>query len=302
MRHMSSPLALPAPLRVDGALASKLRAAVLDAYPDPVSGQLVELAVALAVYVTHHLPPEPPRVVGVSGAQGSGKSTLCAYLGAALAALGYRAASLSIDDLYLTHAERRHLARDVHPLLATRGVPGTHDVALGLGVMDAIAARSEVELPRFDKGHDDRTARGERVRDVDYLLFEGWCVGVSAQTDDALATPINRLEREHDPNGRWRRYVNEKIATYQPLFARLDLLVWLAAPGMEAVMRWRRRQEHELPPAQRMSDSELERFVQHYERLTRHMLRTLESRADITVALAPDHSLGPITLRSDTIQ
>ncbi len=299
---MSVRLSLPAPLEVDDALASRLRDAVLDVHQNPASGEVVELAIALGVYFIRNVAPPPPRIVGIAGAQGSGKSTLCSFLTTALAALGFRAATLSIDDLYLTRAERRRLAVAVHPLLATRGVPGTHDVAIGIGVLDDIAARREVTLPRFDKGRDDRQPRGERVTDVDYLLFEGWCVGVSPQASDALATPVNELERVEDPDGGWRRYVNEKIGDYQPLFERLDLLVWLEVPGMEAVTRWRGQQEHALPPAQRMSDTDLARFVQHYERLTRHMLETMGARADIKVALEPDHSLGEVTLRSETVQ
>lgn len=299
---MSASPSLPAPLAVDDALAVRLRGAVLDAHPSAVSGEVVELAIALGVYLTRKLASPPPRIVGIAGAQGSGKSTLCAMLTTTLSALGFRAATLSIDDLYLTRAERRRLAATVHPLLATRGVPGTHDVAMGLEVMDAVAARREVDLPRFDKGRDDRRPRGERVDDVDYLLFEGWCVGVSPQASDALATPVNALEREEDPDGKWRRYVNDRIGDYQPLFDRLDLLVWLEVPGMEAVTRWRSQQEQELPPEQRMSDADLGRFVQHYERLTRHMLQSMDVRADVKVVLEPDHSLGEVTLRSESIQ
>src|SRR5688500_9764536 len=72
-------------------------------------------------------------LVGVSGCQGSGKSTLASLLVLLLKEMmGLNAINLSIDDFYLTRAEREMLARTVHPLLATRGVPGTHDVDLAL--------------------------------------------------------------------------------------------------------------------------------------------------------------------------
>lgn len=299
---MPTPLALPAALRVDPGVAESLRDTLLGAHPDPRRQEFLELAIALGDYLVRKLPPTRPRFIGIAGAQGSGKSTLCSYLASAISALGHGSATLSIDDLYLTRAERARLATEVHPLLATRGVPGTHDIALGQRVIDDIAARRTAVLPRFDKGRDDRRGSGERVRDVDYLLFEGWCVGVLPQQSEALVGPVNALERREDADGRWRRYVNERISDYQPLFERLDLLIWLAVPDMESVKRWRGEQEQELPESQRMSDADLLRFVQHYERLTRHMLETMAPRADITISLDRDHSIGHVEMRSETIQ
>ncbi|MET0292391.1 MAG: kinase, partial [Steroidobacteraceae bacterium] len=100
-----------------------------------------------------------PLVVGICGAQGSGKSTLTAALSAQLGAAGLRVAGLSLDDLYLTRAERQRLSRTVHPLLATRGVPGTHDVALGTSTFARLGEGGAVALPSFDKGVDDRRPR-----------------------------------------------------------------------------------------------------------------------------------------------
>ena len=48
---------------------------------------------------------------------------------------GLRAAILSLDDIYLSGADRLQRANTIHPLLATRGVPGTHDVGLGLQLL-----------------------------------------------------------------------------------------------------------------------------------------------------------------------
>jgi D-glycerate 3-kinase len=232
-----------------------------------------------------------PLVVGLCGAQGSGKSTLAAELAARIG----HTVVLSLDDLYLTRAARIELACAVHPLLRTRGVPGTHDVGLGLRVFDALDRGLDAPLPRFDKASDDRVA-GEHWRiargDTQVLLLEGWCVGARPQTVAALSEPVNALEREEDADGRWRRYVNAALAgDYQRLFARLDRLVLLAAPGFSIVRDWRTQQERALRAVAGadatgvMDDAELVRFIAHYERLTRHVLAEMPGRADLTIRL-----------------
>ena len=236
----------------------------------------------------------PGFVVGLCGTQASGKSTLTAVLRAMLEDRGLVVASLSLDDLYLTHAERQGLAREIHPLLATRGVPGTHDVELGLTVLDGLARPGETQLPAFDKAADDRRPDGVPVAGpVDVILFEGWCVGAVAQAD--VAAPINALERERDPDGRWRTFVNAALAgPYQALFARIDLLVLLKAPSFEVVLVWRQEQEAKLRARlvreggdlkRAMTDEQVADFIAHYERLTRHILAEMPGRADMVVEL-----------------
>jgi D-glycerate 3-kinase len=243
----------------------------------------------------------PAFVVGICGPQGSGKSTTVGVLAALLEARGLKVAVLSLDDLYLPRADREALARDVHPLLRTRGVPGTHDVALGLAVLDGLAGEGETALPRFDKASDDR-APAETwpvvAGPVDVVLFEGWCVGARPEPPEALAAPVNALERERDPDGVWRAYVNAALAgPYRALFARLDLLVLFTAPDFETVLAWRREQETKLrrrlaeagQGAERaMSDEEVAVFIQHYERLSRHIAREMPARADLVLALDAD--------------
>ncbi|KPF71433.1 hypothetical protein IP88_10855 [alpha proteobacterium AAP81b] len=234
-----------------------------------------------------------PVLVGVSGAQGSGKSTLCRQLAAALGADGLAAAVLSLDDLYLPRAARLRLAAEVHPLLATRGVPGSHDVALGETVIAALlGGDGPVSVPRFDKAADDRAAVAEWVAaPIDVLLFEGWCVGATPQAATALVAPVNALEAEEDRDGRWRRHVNAALGAYAALWDRLDLLIELRAPGFEIVARWRGEQEAVLG-ARAMPPAALARFLAHYERLTRHMLAGGVARrgqpADIVLALDDD--------------
>ena len=246
-----------------------------------------------------------PLVVGICGSQGSGKTTLTGVLASELAGRGYRVASLSLDDLYLTRASRVALAATVHPLLATRGVPGTHDVDLGLGLFDSLGEPGHARLPCFDKACDDRCSEERWTTietPVDIFLFEGWCVGAVAQSPDALLEPINSIEQCEDPHGVWRRYVNEQLATrYAHLFSRIDLLILLAAPGFEVVQDWRWEQEEELrrrllaangDVSSLMGRGELERFISLYERITRHILLEMPQRADVLVKLDRERNMS----------
>lgn len=247
-----------------------------------------------------------PFVVGLCGSQGSGKSTLSHRWQQALTARGLRTVTLSLDDVYLTRAQRQALARRVHPLFLTRGVPGTHDVPLTLHTIEALGGQGEAVVPRFDKARDDRHPASEWSRidaPVQVILFEGWCIGAVPQPDAALATPINDLERNEDPDGTWRRAVNAALAAeYRVLFGRLDLLVLLAAPGFDVVFGWRRQQEdalrasHAGTASRVMNDAELARFIQHYERLTRHILAEMPSRADVVIELGARREVLAVSL------
>jgi len=243
-------------------------------------------------------------VAGICGSQASGKSTLSAALVRRAADEGVPAVSLSLDDIYLTRAEREELARTVHPLLRTRGVPGTHDVALGLQVIAALERGEAALLPRFDKGTDDRapqSAWDHAPANTRLLIFEGWCTGAEPQDEAALAEPVNALERDEDPDGSWRTHANRALAgEYRALFGRLDLLILLAAPGFETVYGWRCQQEqvlHQRGAPQAMSDEAIARFIAHYERLTRHILSEMPARADMVAWLAEDRSAVRIDLR-----
>jgi D-glycerate 3-kinase len=238
-------------------------------------------------------------VTGISGAQGSGKSTLAQLLVAADELAGASAAGCSLDDFYLTHEERGTLGRNVHPLLATRGVPGTHDVRLAADTLDGLARAQTTRIPVFDKGRDDRLpldAWKAVAGPVSRVVFEGWCLGATPQLAESLATPVNELEAGEDADGRWRAYVNRALADdYQALWGRVDYLVYLQVPDFAAVRRWRTEQEKRLPKAQQMDDVTLHRFLAHYERLTGWMLETLPRRADLVVKLDPDHTVASIS-------
>ncbi len=233
----------------------------------------------------------PPLVVGLCGPQGAGKSTIAA----AIAARGGRVAVLSLDDLYLSPAARARLAVEVHPLLATRGVPGTHDVALGVDVLAKLVAGERVAVPRFDKATDAPrpVADWPVVGRTDVVLFEGWCVGATAQTAGDLVAPVNALERDADADGRWRRFVNAQLAgPYRALFAPLDRLILLRPPDFATVVRW--RQAAERAGANAMALAEVARFVAHFERLSRHVDAEMPGRADLVVSLGPDRSVAAV--------
>lgn len=236
-----------------------------------------------------------PLLVGLWGLQGSGKSTLAAQLVGAANARGIDALAVSIDDFYFARRERLRLARHVHPLLATRGVPGTHDLPLLHATLAALARATPVEpacVPRFDKGRDTRQPRSRwRVltRPPRLIVLEGWCVGVPPQGEAALVRPINALEREDDRDGCWRRHVDRQLGgDYSRLWRQLHLLVALQAPSFAVVERWRGEQEQCLRrrhAPQAMDAAALTRFIAHYERLSRHALRMLPPRADWIVTL-----------------
>ena len=242
-------------------------------------------------------------VLGINGAQGTGKSTLAQLISEYLTRQhGRQIVILSIDDIYLTREERKSLSRSVHPLLSTRGVPGTHDVALGLSVIERLRSLRQdetISIPRFDKSRDDRHAPCDwsiTTGPVDLVIFEGWCVGSQATTHADLQEPMNALESSADADGRWRTYVNDALRTdYAQLFAALDGLLFLQVPDFDAVYRWRLEQEHKLRQSAKeeanavMSDEQVAQFIQFYERITRNNITAMPAMANAIIRLGNDH-------------
>ncbi|MEP6483511.1 MAG: kinase [Rudaea sp.] len=247
------------------------------------------------------------HVVALSGLQGSGKSTLAAQVVAAARAEGIDAVTLSIDDFYFGSAARMRLARTIHPLLITRGVPGTHDVALALRTLDALRDASPANparLPRFDKGLDTRVAPS-RWRSVSrpprLVVFEGWCVGVPPQKSMELKRPLNALERDDDAHAIWRTWVNDRLSgDYQKLWRRFDRLAMLQAPSFAIVSQWRDEQERALRERgaiRALSPAALRRFLMHYERLSRQALKRLPALADLRIVLDRRRRVRRIVVR-----
>lgn len=257
----------------------------------------------LATWVKSRHHPGEALFIGINGAQGAGKSTLAAFLQLALeAGAGWRVVVLSLDDFYLTRAERKVLGEKVHPLLETRGVPGTHDLRMLADCVERLKkldSETPLALPRFDKSRDDRTALDiwpVKTGPIELIILEGWCVGSPPQPGDDLLEPINSLEREEDRSAEWRRYVNRQLEkTYADLFAQLDALIFLQVPDFDAVYPWRLKQEQKLAAVTAhhatgtMDRVQLARFIQHYERLTRANLATLSETADVVLELDENH-------------
>ncbi|MEE4280975.1 MAG: hypothetical protein V2I41_03460 [Pseudomonadales bacterium] len=236
------------------------------------------------------------RVIAISGSQGSGKSTLAQSLQDTLIAAGQQAAAVSIDDFYLTRKARLELAEQVHPLLRTRGVPGTHDWQwLHRTLDDVHRGQTHLRVPTFDKGMDDRVA--ERELNAEVLVFEGWCLGVKAQPEAALRTPCNALERDEDAEGKWRTWVNEQLHHhYESLWQKVDLWVHLRVPGFAQVHAWRSQQEQQIPPAQRMGADQIARFIAHYERLTKALWQQTPATPGFVLALDERHRVTDVTV------
>lgn len=250
-----------------------------------------------------------PVIIGINGSQGSGKSTLCKILSTLLEnGFNKKVVSLSIDDLYKTRAQRQVLAESIHPLLKTRGVPGTHDIALGIHVLEKLKNNAPVKIPAFDKSTDDRCAEKEWLNiqhNADVILFEGWCVGSIPEEPSQLNSAINSLEEKEDADSRWRQYVNLQLATdYQRLFGLLDRLVMLQIPDFNNVFEWRTLQEEKLKNHANnsannnlLSADDLNRFIMHFERITRHTLSEMPERADVALALGDDHQIDQIFIK-----
>jgi D-glycerate 3-kinase len=220
------------------------------------------------------LHPDRPVLIGVAGAQGSGKTTACQLLEMSNRP---RFANFSIDDVYLDTGQRADLAARTHPLFVTRGPPGTHDIALARQTIAALmraTPESETPIPRFDKIADKMKPReawpvfGGRP---EAILIDAWCLGALPVEP---SPPLNAVEEE-DTNGQWREIQNEFLRTsYAEWFAAFDAIVYLQAPNWDIVRRWRGQQEVTLRGRPLTADEEawIDRFIQHYERITRSMI------------------------------
>ncbi len=241
--------------------------------------------------VVHQKRAKEPLIVGINGAQGSGKSTLAELL-VFIFEQHYqiKAVSLSIDDFYYTRKQRVELAEQVHPLLLTRGVPGTHDTLLAQQTLESlIQGENPTSIPRFNKAEDDRQPSSEWDTvegHVDIIVFEGWCLGAEPQDAGDLLIPANELEESNDAELTWRNYVNQQLQTdYPALFNMIDSWIMLKAPSFHCVFKWRLQQENKLresikDKSRTMDEDAIKKFIQHYQRITENLLVTLPSKVD----------------------
>ena len=237
-------------------------------------------------------------LVGLAGGQGTGKTTISTLLRLVLVKyFKLQVFKISIDDFYKTRKERILLSRNKHPLLLTRGVPGTHDMYWMRKTITSLRNGESCEVPVFSKGEDDRLHYGKVKHPPEVLILEGWCWGAKAVPDRELCCPINELEAQRDSDLVWRRFVNQALASavYQECFAT-DLQVFLNAPDMEAIFRWRCQQESQLIDGNhKMNASEIRTFIMHYQRISERMRR--QFTADIVLLLGDDHQVVKIKER-----
>ncbi len=255
-----------------------------------------------------------PLIQGILGGQGTGKTTLCQVLKVILGKMGYSTVSLSLDDLYKTYADRQQLQK-ADPRLIWRGPPGTHDIDLGISVLDKLRGSQtrelaavdnlKIEIPRFDKsaygGAGDRS-QPEIICAADIVLFEGWFVGVNPVADgrlnEFLATAPFPISTEADCQ--FARDMNAKLHDYLPLWNRLDRLMVLYPRDYRLSQVWRNQAEREMIAQGKsgMSESEINRFVEYFWKALHPELfikSTVEGdRVDLVVEILDDRAIGQI--------
>ncbi len=240
------------------------------------------------------------KIIGLSGGQGAGKSTITGILKLILKKeYGLNLCVLSIDDFYKTKEERVKMSKNKHPLFLTRGVPGTHDINLLNKTIKKLKLKKfkTVSIPKFDKSLDDRLKknRWEKIKTKpNIIIFEGWCIGARSQKNSTLKNSLNRIERIHDPDRRWRKMINGYLKNqYKKLFSKIDKLVYLKAPNFNHIFKWRLLQEEKLKLTSKsnrtMSKIQVKEFIMFYERITKNMMKDFPKISDLTVFLDKSH-------------
>jgi|TARA_B110000211_G_scaffold49000_1_gene53303 D-glycerate 3-kinase len=245
------------------------------------------------------------KIVGLTGGQGSGKSTIAQILKLIFNnKYNLSVSCFSIDDFYKTLKERKKLSKNTHELFETRGVPGTHDTKLLNKTFSNLIKKKfkPVLIPRFDKSRDNRfpQKKWQKInQQPQIIIFEGWCVGAKPQVNRDLIRPINILEKKRDSNLTWRKKVNNELKNeYKKIFNKIDNLVFLKVPNFECVYKWRLLQEKKLQLTSRgkkiMSAIQVNEFIMYYERTTKQMLKDLTNKAYAVLYLDNKHKLSRI--------
>ncbi len=240
------------------------------------------------------------KIIGLSGGQGAGKSTITAILKFILKKkYGLNTCIFSIDDFYKTKKERQKMSKKIHPLFSTRGVPGTHDVNLINETIKKLKNKKfkKVLIPKFDKSIDDRSnkSKWQKIKIPPHIIiFEGWCVGATHQKDSYLKKSLNIIESKYDLDFVWRKTVNNHLKKqYKKLFSNIDKLVYLKAPNFKHIFKWRLLQEQKMKLTSKnkkiMSKSQVKRFIMFYERITRSMMKNFSKISDLTIFLDKSH-------------
>ena len=244
-------------------------------------------------------------IVGLTGGQGSGKSTISSILKIILKeGFNLNTVIFSIDDFYKTSKQRKKMSIRISPLFLTRGVPGTHDTRMLYNCLKNLKKIKfkNFSIPKFDKSNDDRRPKKywQKVKKkADIVIFEGWCVGAIPQKNKDLIVPINILEKEKDKKRIWRNYVNKELKTnYKKIFKLIDTTIFLKVPSFEHVYKWRLLQEKKLNKISKgkkiMTKKEIKNFIMFYERLTKYMLKHLSNKVQFLINVDTKHRLKSI--------
>ena len=242
------------------------------------------------------------KVIGLTGGQGTGKSTISNVLKIILKeAYKLETVIFSIDDFYKTFRERKKMSKRINCLFLTRGVPGTHDTKMLFQCIKSLKDNKfkKLTIPKFDKSIDNRSSKNKWLKikkKPNIVIFEGWCVGATAQKNKDLNLPINKLEKHRDKKKIWRQKVNSELKkNYKKIFNLVDKLIFLKVPSFKYVFKWRLLQEKKLRITckgnKTMTDKQINNFVMYYERITKHMLKTLPKKADIVISIDNKHRL-----------
>ena len=240
------------------------------------------------------------KLIGLSGGQGAGKSTITGILKLILKKkYGLNLCVFSLDDFYKTKFNRLKMSEKTHPLFITRGVPGTHDLVLLNQIIKKLKQKKfrTVLIPKFDKSKDDRFQKNKWQKIAvkpDIIIFEGWCVGTTHQNSTELKKPLNFIEKKYDKNLKWRKIVNNLVKKrYKSLFSQIDKLVYLKVPNFNYIIKWRWLQEQKMKLTSKskktMSKTQVKEFIMFYERLTKHMMKNYSKISDLTIFLDKQH-------------
>ena len=249
-------------------------------------------------------------ILGLSGSQGSGKTTVTGILQIILKKFFKKNIYIiSIDDFYKTLRDRNRMSQQKHSLFKTRGVPGTHDINLIKNFFISVKRKKfkKIKLPKFNKSIDDRSKKNywhNINKRPEIIILEGWCVGAKPQIISSLRKPVNILERHEDKDLIWRKYANEKLKKeYKEVFAMIDYFIFMKVPNFKMVFKWRLLQESKLRKKLHykkkiMTYSAIKRFIMFYQRITLQMMKDLSKSASIVLLLKKNHEIKRVLFRS----
>ena len=261
--------------------------------------------IPICFWIAKKADKQKPYFIGLAGGQGTGKTTISSIIKIILEKyFKLKVFKISIDDFYKTRKERINLSKKIHPMLMTRGVPGTHDIKMMLDFFKKTKVKSfkKMKLPNFNKAIDDRSPKKNWYninQQPDIIIFEGWCVGARAEINKTLKKPVNSIEKTNDKNLVWRKYVNHQLKTkYKKLYSQLNCMIYLKAKNFSLLQKWRLKQEKKLWLKNKnkssnkiMNKGDVINFMQTYQRITQNMFKNMPKYASIILNLNDNHQI-----------